>query len=439
MKLEEDKWKIEMDRDKCEIELGTDIWITWYNISLVKELKKSWSPRLEQHIIEVATKIEKLVLKVHWFEIPEDFKPSQRQISLVSDNFFSNIFWAEVKKLRNKKIFDKEELLLYVKKTLEDNLNWTEALENDKVKVWIYFSADWNNWFVDILDKDKERKKAYYTNEEFIKKLGIVDDDEICSKNWDFKFIDEKTWYICVGSILDWWNYIFHFDWLNEFQKEIIEKMFDKIIDVVKEKLNSIESNYIDRLTWCKNSTYFNEHKKEKNWSVIYIDLDDFKYINDTFWHPGWDEVLKKIWKLLRWCARENEVCRMWWDEFCIMIKHDKKWNFLDILKKIVSRLEHLENKKSLYMNLPVLGEQFEKEIEIKFTKGVFKNENETDALEEWYSKADETMLETKASEKSDESYIYRIFSNFSKFSKEKQKSLLTLLAKKLGFNIEFK
>lgn len=374
-------------------------------LSITKWLLKSWSDWVESYIFDLAKQIETVSFKVQWIILPDSFTPSENQLSLIKNYVLSDIFWIIAKKLRYKKIYDKDKFLLYVKNILEDYLNWKEVLDEDKVKIWVYYWVEWWHWFVDFFDKDAEWRKTYYSKEEFIKLFDIKSDNkniftQLCGRSSEYQSINDKSWFICVDSIIDWWNYIIHLDWLNEFQKTIIKGLFDKIIDVIKEKLNSIENNYRDTLTWCKKSAYFNEHAKEKNWSVIAIDLDEFKPINDNFWHSSWDEVLKRFWKILRECVRENEweVIRMWWDEFCIVIKQAENWSNKELIEKVISRLEHVRIKRNLKITLPVLGEKYEKEVEIKYSFWIFENNNKWEklTLEECYTKADEKMLEGK-------------------------------------------
>ncbi|WP_243360764.1 putative bifunctional diguanylate cyclase/phosphodiesterase [Fundidesulfovibrio terrae] len=54
--------------------------------------------------------------------------------------------------------------------------------------------------------------------------------------------------------------------------------------------------------------------------AVMFLDLDDFKHINDTLGHPGGDEILKQAGARLQTCVREKDlVARFGGDEFVIM------------------------------------------------------------------------------------------------------------------------
>jgi diguanylate cyclase (GGDEF)-like protein/PAS domain S-box-containing protein len=62
---------------------------------------------------------------------------------------------------------------------------------------------------------------------------------------------------------------------------------------------------------------------RSKNYGVLmFIDLDNFKIVNDTLGHDKGDKLLQEISKMLRICVRdEDTVARLGGDEFVIMIE----------------------------------------------------------------------------------------------------------------------
>ena len=55
--------------------------------------------------------------------------------------------------------------------------------------------------------------------------------------------------------------------------------------------------------------------------AVIMMDIDHFKQINDTYGHPGGDEVLKSLGEIFRMGAREGDIaCRYGGGEFVIVL-----------------------------------------------------------------------------------------------------------------------
>ena len=117
-----------------------------------------------------------------------------------------------------------------------------------------------------------------------------------------------------------------------------------------REAIFDILTNLLSR---NKNSITENKQKI----AVLIIDLDGFKQINDTYWHPSWDEVLKQVSQRLRASVRASDsvarlwwdefasdsVARLWWDEFAIILPqiHEKKHavkiarNIIDALKGV--------------------------------------------------------------------------------------------------------
>ena len=87
---------------------------------------------------------------------------------------------------------------------------------------------------------------------------------------------------------------------------------------------------FVDSLTKVCNSRYIGERleyelvraeRKRQALSVLYMDLDNFKTINDTLGHDAGDDVLEEFGRLLRRCVREDDVVgRIGGDEFVIIL-----------------------------------------------------------------------------------------------------------------------
>src|SRR5690606_38711188 len=57
--------------------------------------------------------------------------------------------------------------------------------------------------------------------------------------------------------------------------------------------------------------------------SVVALDIDHFKRVNDTFGHDVGDLVLKRLAQLMRDCAREGDVlCRSGGEEFLVLLEN---------------------------------------------------------------------------------------------------------------------
>ena len=81
-----------------------------------------------------------------------------------------------------------------------------------------------------------------------------------------------------------------------------------------------------DPLTGLRNRTYtvdaVNEHIREGiHGTLLMIDLDNFKQINDIYGHLAGDEVLKELADILRRHFRGNDIlCRIGGDEFLVFV-----------------------------------------------------------------------------------------------------------------------
>ena len=75
--------------------------------------------------------------------------------------------------------------------------------------------------------------------------------------------------------------------------------------------------------------------------SLLMLDVDHFKRINDTWGHPAGDEVLKAIGKLLRESCRVYDIPgRYGGEEFCILLPETQPGNTTVVAERIRRRLE---------------------------------------------------------------------------------------------------
>jgi diguanylate cyclase (GGDEF)-like protein len=80
---------------------------------------------------------------------------------------------------------------------------------------------------------------------------------------------------------------------------------------------------------------------------VIFIDIDNFKYYNDTFGHDVGDEVIKTVAECIKSSIRELDFAfRYGGDEFLVFIINQNKDVLLKIANRIFNKINSIENEK---------------------------------------------------------------------------------------------
>jgi diguanylate cyclase (GGDEF)-like protein len=88
-----------------------------------------------------------------------------------------------------------------------------------------------------------------------------------------------------------------------------------------------------------------NSQRQNKTFAVFFMDLDDFKYINDSLGHEAGDELLKETGLRLKEIFRNTDmVARLGGDEFTVTIENIKDSDDVDLsylAKKLLSQLSN--------------------------------------------------------------------------------------------------
>lgn len=125
-------------------------------------------------------------------------------------------------------------------------------------------------------------------------------------------------------------------------------------------------ANY-DQLTSLPNRELFNDRCKQalssanrhqENLGIFFIDLDDFKFINDTYGHDVGDSILLETAKRLIDSVRESDTVSRWaGDEFTILLpKIGKKDDISQILSRLIENftLPQRINELSIPVSLSI-------------------------------------------------------------------------------------
>lgn len=106
-----------------------------------------------------------------------------------------------------------------------------------------------------------------------------------------------------------------------------------------------------DALTGLVNRGYFNRRleaeleralRSRNELSLLYLDLDNFKKVNDTYGHGCGDEVLTRLAGVLRDNVRHYDiVARVGGEEFCIILPATSCWTGLMLGNRVLDIFRH--------------------------------------------------------------------------------------------------
>ncbi|NLJ72015.1 MAG: GGDEF domain-containing protein [Syntrophomonadaceae bacterium] len=143
----------------------------------------------------------------------------------------------------------------------------------------------------------------------------------------------------------------------------------------------------IDPLTGLVNRRYLynkltQDAKYTNDASVLFIDIDDFKRINDNLGHINADKVLCEVADEIQTSLRGTDVlCRFGGDEFIIILPKTNKDTALSILVRLQENVAKLK--------LP-------ENIEVNFSAGVATYPEDGTSFEELLYVADEELFKVK-------------------------------------------
>lgn len=113
-----------------------------------------------------------------------------------------------------------------------------------------------------------------------------------------------------------------------------VEANLDPLTDLFNRR--SLERALKDFFTLCKQS--------KMSFSLVLIDLDDFKYVNDNYGHHVGDLVLAKVAKVLRTNMRAKDIVGRWGgDEFMAILPNTDLENAKKIVERIKFQIEKME------------------------------------------------------------------------------------------------
>lgn len=225
---------------------------------------------------------------------------------------FSDSFNLMVKQLEEREIQLKEKTnalsqsMNLLKSIMDTQSQWIIVMDCENQEI-IYTNQSANEHFYNIITKEKICKHDCTILEKikYISNIGT---------KGEYEFSCNHNRYLSVTSYPIEWNH-----------KRAIVHYISDITEEKESKTNLSNMAYTDELTGAYNRRYCNGVMKEladskDNYSLVLIDLDHLKHVNDTFGHATGDEYLKTVTDVIRENIYDEDVlCRIGGDEFILI------------------------------------------------------------------------------------------------------------------------
>ena len=175
---------------------------------------------------------------------------------------------------------------------------------------------------------------------------------------------------------------------------------------------------YVDQLTGLANRVFLKEYlksslaqarRKQESLALLYLDLDDFKHVNDTLGHSAGDTLLREVAKRLKYCTRDadtlvrdraslhtailgetlgNSIARLGGDEFI----------------SVLNSIEHMDNVLQVAQRITeALAQPFEidqQAVRVTSSIGISLFPNDGEDEETLFKNADMAMYHAKGTGK---------------------------------------
>jgi len=138
-------------------------------------------------------------------------------------------------------------------------------------------------------------------------------------------------------------------------ETDLLERILSLLIYPLRNALmyhNALAQAHRDPLTQISNRAAFNEamdkelssyKRHQADFSLMVIDVDHFKKVNDTYGHIAGDKVLKSVAEVIRQTIRRSdEVFRYGGEEFVVLLSNTKKGGAKFIAERVRKEIEKL-------------------------------------------------------------------------------------------------
>ncbi len=192
--------------------------------------------------------------------------------------------------------------------------------------------------------------------------------------------------------------------------------------DITEKKRREEEIHHLamyDQLTSLANRTLFSDsieksiaraRREGEELALLYVDLDKFKPVNDTYGHKAGDTLLKEIARRILEVVRKMDLAaRLGGDEFAVLMQG---YSQIEDVRKIAERLLSEIGKP---IDIPPLQSQPQTRVEVGVSIGIALYPHDAEDEETLIARADEAMYGIKMEQKGG----YRFYAELGKIFNE--------------------
>jgi len=145
---------------------------------------------------------------------------------------------------------------------------------------------------------------------------------------------------------------------LGQHFNSLLQRISKTLKEIEQSNTNAQELAYYDELTGLANRRLLTEHmeyildiakRDQRHGALLFIDLDNFKTLNDSRGHAAGDDLLKQVAESLKRVFRSADtIARLGGDEFVILSGHleDSEEDVINQVHSFMLRLKHILGEK---------------------------------------------------------------------------------------------
>lgn len=172
-----------------------------------------------------------------------------------------------------------------------------------------------------------------------------------------------------------------------------LEERTKKLIDSELQREYSEQLANTDALTQVYNRRFLEDftkkylqivHREKSSLSLMLIDIDNFKTINDTYGHDFGDKIIVELVRILKDEMRQNDlIVRFGGDEFILLLPNTVLNSAQHVALKLIKHINHINTLKS-------------KKLQFTISIGCAEYKNEEKSIEPLIKRADIALYEAK-------------------------------------------